>query len=599
MGDELPSELRKLRFGLFDLDLQAGELRRSGVKVKLQEQPFRILAILLERPGEVVTREQLRQRLWPRDTFVDFEHSINVAVMRLREALNDSADNPRFVETLARHGYRFIAPVEAAGAIRESQQGRATDRDVAGPSGSKIMLAVLPFENLSGDPGQEYFSDGLTEEIITQLGSLEPAQLGVIARTSAMQYKHNPKAVDQIGEELGVDYILEGSVRRQGDCVRVSVQLVQACDQSHLWACSYDREVDGILVLQGEVARAVANEIQLRLTPQQHASLVGASPIDSEAYEAYLKGRYYWNRRTVKDLWKAVQYFQRATKLAPNHGPSYAGLSDTYAFLPAISGGVATPPGAVGCPASEIYRLARGAALRALEIDDTLAEAHTSLGAVKAYYDWDWSGAEAEFKRAIELNPRSSEARRQYGWYLSVVGRHNEAIVEAELARALDPLSLNANNDLGVTYCFARFYDRAIQQLRKTLELEPNFFRCHLFLAAAYLPKLMYEEALAEFQEGGAVAELIAIGLALTGRIAQARRVLAEAIQARGCEVNDVFVALSYDALNERDRAFEWLEKAYQNRQWHITWLKVFPAVDPLRSDPRLHDLLRRMRFPP
>lgn len=599
MEDELPSVPQKLRFGIFDLDLQAGELRRSGVKIKLQEQPFRILAILLERPGEVVTREQLRRRLWPGDTFVDFEHSINIAVKRLREALNDSADNPRFVETLARHGYRFIAPVGAGGVMAESSRETATGRRFAKPPGGRIMLAVLPFENLSGDPGQEYFSDGMTEEMITQLACLEPARLGVIARTSVMGYKHNPKPADQIGRELGTDYILEGSVRRQGDRVRVTAQFIQVSDQAHLWAANFDRELGGILTLQSDVARAIADEIQLRLTPRQNASLASVGPIDPEAYEAYLMGRYYWNKRTVEDLWKAIRHFQHATELAPKYGPAYAGLADAYAFLPAVSAAVAAPAGVVSSPIKHVYALALEAALRALEIDDTLSEAHTSLGSVKAYYEWNWADAEREFKRAIELNPRSSEAHRQYGWYLSIVGRHDEAIAEAEFAHELDPLSLNANNDLGMAYCFAGHHDKAIVQLRNTIELEPKFFRPHLFLAASYGAKRMHEEALAEFQEAGAIPELIALGLAWAGRTAEARKVITAATRNRAREINGVFTALSYHVLGERDIAFQWFEKAYNDRQWHITWLKTGPPLDPLRSDPRYSDLLRRMNFPP
>jgi len=530
---------------------------------------------------------------------VDFEHSINIAVKRLRDSLSDSADNPRFVETLARRGYRFIAPVEPTVAIRESPRDWATGRKIAKRPGERIMLAVLPFENLSGDPKQEYFSDGLTEEMITRLGGLKPAQLGVIARTSVLQYKRDPRAIDQVGQELGVDYVLEGSVRRQGNRVRVCAQLIQVSDQAHLWAASYDRELSSILALQSEVAGAIVDEIQIRLSPQQRASLASVGPIDPEAYETYLEGRYYWNKRTVEDLWKAIQYFQRATRLAPDFGPAQAGLSDAYAFLPAVAGGIATPPGVAQGPAKEIARLAREAALRALKIDDTLAEAHTSLGAVKAYCDWDWLGAEAEFKRAIELNPRSSEAHRQYGWFLSIVGRHDDAIAEAERARKLDPLSLNANNDLGVAYCFARLYDRAIEQLRKTLELEPRFFRCYLFLAASHASMGMYEEALAEVQKAEAAPEIIAYGLALTGKMVQAREILAQAIETRVREASGIFVALCCDALSERDRAFEWLEKAYGNRQWHISWLKVFPPLDSLRPDPRFQDLIRRVNFPP
>ncbi|MEJ2110743.1 MAG: winged helix-turn-helix domain-containing protein [Acidobacteriota bacterium] len=600
MGDEFPSGPRRLRFGVFDLDLQAGELRRRGVKVKLQEQPFRILAFLLERPGEVVTREQLRQLLWPPDTFVDFEHSINIAVKRLREALSDSADNPRFVETLPRRGYRFIAPVESLGTIPETSWERTAGRKSTIPVPEiKTMLAVLPFENLSGDPGQEYFSDGLTEEMITQLAGLNPAQLGVIARTSAMQYKHNPRVVGKIGQELGVDYVLEGSVRRQDNRIRVSAQLIRVSNQAHLWAASYDRALGGILALQSEVARAIADEIQVRLTPQKHTSLASVGPIDPDAYEAYLEGRYYWNKRTVDDLWKAVQHFQRATRLAPEYGPAHAGLSDVYAFLPAVAGGITTPPSVAQGPEKEISRLARKAALRALEIDDTLSEAHTSMGAVKAYHDWDWQGAEAEFKRSIELNPRSSEAHRQYGCYLSVIGHHRGAIAETELARKLDPLSLNANNDLGMAYCFARQYDRAIEQLHRTLELEPKFFRSYLYLAATHIPMQKYEEAFAELQKAEAAPEIMAYGLAFTGRKAQARKMLAEAIGTRVREIGGIFVALCYDALAERGRAIEWLEKAYCNRQWHVPWLKAFPPLDPMRSDPRFQDLLRRMNFPP
>jgi len=353
------------------------------------------------------------------------------------------------------------------------------------------------------------------------------------------------------------------------------------------------------LALQSEVARVIAKEIQIRLTPQQHNFLVSVGLIDPEAFEAYLKGRYYWNKRTVEDLWKAIQHFQRATKLAPEYGPAHAGLSDVYAFLPAVAGGLTTPPSVTQGPAKEIARLTREEALRALEIDDTLAEAHTSLGAVKAYYDWDWPGAESEFKRAIELKPRSSEAHRQYGWYLSVIGRHDDAVAEAEQARKLDPLSLNANNDLGMAYCFARIYDRAIEQLHRTLELEPRFFRSYLFLAASHMSKGMYAEALVDLQKAEAAPEIMAFGLALTGRTEQAREMLAEAIKTRVRETGGIFVALCWEALSERDRAFEWIEKAYSLRQWHVPWLKEFPPFDSLRPDPRFQDLLLRLNFPP
>jgi TolB-like protein len=311
------------RFGAFELDLRSGELRKKGVRIRLQEQPFEVLTVLLQRPGEVVTREELRSAIWPADTFVDFDNSLNTAINKLREALGDSADSPRFIETLPRRGYRFIAPVNGVKPVSASKQ-LAT---------GKIMLAVLPFDNLSGDREQEYFSDGLTEEMINQLGRLHPERLGVIARTSAMKYKHANKGIDQIGSELGVDYVLEGGVRRAGEHLRITAQLIQVTDQTHLWAESYERDLRDALALQSEVALAIASEINVKLTPQQRTRLANTRPLIPAAYEAYLKGRFYWNKRTADGVKKGIEHFEKAIEKDPSCPLAYVGLADSYGTL--------------------------------------------------------------------------------------------------------------------------------------------------------------------------------------------------------------------------------------------------------------------------
>ena len=435
---EQPTQARSaVRFGVFEFDFRSGELRKQGLKIKLRGQPVQVLAMLLEQAGEVVTREELQRKLWPADTFVDFEQSLNAAVKRLRQALDNSAENPRFVETLARQGYRFISPVHPAGpasrlpepspkASTVSQLGTRT-RLVgilvvvvllvaaggylvrrlwprAHVSAGNIRLVVLPFSNYSRDPSQEYLSDGITEEIITQLGSLHPEQLAVIARTSAMRYKST-----KIGRELAVDYIVEGSVRRAGDRVRISAQLIQTSEQTHLWAKGYERDLRDILDVENEVARAIADEIRLKLTPQQQARLLKPNPVDPEAYEAYLRGRYYWNKRTSAGLKKGIEYFEQAIEKEPGYAFSYVGLADSWNLLGDYQ----------YLPPRETYPKAREAATKALEMDGTLAEAHTSLAFVMFEYDWDWSGAEREFKKGLELKPSYATGHLWYAYYLS------------------------------------------------------------------------------------------------------------------------------------------------------------------------------------
>jgi TolB-like protein/Tfp pilus assembly protein PilF len=575
---EVAKSPRIIRFGDFELRRGTGELLRDGLKVKLSGQPIEVLLLLVEQPGELVTRERLRERLWSQHTVVEFEHSINAAVRRLREALGDRSDKPRFVETLPRRGYRFIATVSGP-------SGESVAQPKVRPE--KVRLAVLPLDNLSGDPGEEHFVDGMTEELITELGGLQPARLGVIARTSTMKYKQTKKGIDEIGRELGVDYVVEGSVRRADGRVRISAQLVQVSDQTHLWAQSYERELSSILAVQSEVARAIATRIQIQLAPAPRGRLAGTLSATPEAYELYLKGRYYLNRANPHDHEKALAYFQQAVDEDPLYAAAYAGIADTYVFLAFYR----------GLPRESALK-ARNAATKALELDPDLASAHTSLATIKALNDWDWAGAEAECRRAIELESGASEPHRTYGWLLSVLGRHAQAIAEARQGRELDPLSSNANYDLAFALAVARRYEQAIAQLQKVLELDPKFFRARIGLGHIYAAQSRYGEALAEFVKAGARPELTAWLHALAGKEAKARKALARALERKSAGTSRVILSATYALLGERDEAFKCLEQAYEEHDWVLIFLRTIPAFDPLRSDPRFQDLLRRMNFP-
>ncbi len=464
----------------------------------------------------------------------------------------------------------------------------------AKPPVGKIMLAVLPFENLSGDREQEYFSDGLTEEMISQLGRLQPQRLGVIARTSAMQYKGTKKVVREIGHELGVNYILEGTVRRAGQRVRVSAQLIQVSDQTHLWAESYERDLGDVLTLQSEVARAIADKIQLKLTPQRQ-SVASTRAVNPNVYELYLKGRYFWNRRTRDALPKAVDYFQRAADIDPTYALAYAGLADSYIVLGVNQ--FLTP--------SEAFPKAKQAALKALELDNALAEAHTSLAFV-LQREWEWAEAEREFQRALELNPGYSTAHHWYSYVLTIMGRHEEAIAEARRATELDPLSLIINANLGEVLYYAGRSDEAIRQQLRTVDLDPDFYIAHFNLGQAYRKAGMFDKAIAEFERARALSgnnpfPLASLGAAygFSGRKADAERVLKELreISKRGY-VSPFLLAAVYVGLGEKEQAIKWLEKAYEERDSLLPWIKVSPTFDSLRSEPRFQDLVRRIGLP-
>jgi TolB-like protein/DNA-binding winged helix-turn-helix (wHTH) protein/Flp pilus assembly protein TadD len=650
-----------VHFGAFEVDLRSAELRKHGLKLKIQEQPFQVLAMLLEHPGQVVTREELHKKLWPADTFVDFEHGLNAAINKLREALGDSADNPRFVETLHRRGYRFIAPVETmgaqggapavaptpsspipvaamspsptVGAVREPLPGaqrrrRVPLRMIAAGSGVAVVIvavllalnvaslrdrvlravgavrepplqiqsiAVLPLANLSGDPAQEYFADGMTDELITVLGQIEA--LRVISRTSVMLYKGVKKPLPQIARELNVGAVVEGTVLRSGNRVRISAQLIQANPEKHLWAESYERDLGDVLALQSEVAGAIANEIKIKVTPQEQARLASARPANPDAHEAYLKGRFYWNLRTEEGVKKSMEYFQQAIDKDPGYALAYAGLADSYILLGEWN---FTAP-------KETYPRAEAAALKALEMDETLGEAHVSLGAARRDYDWDWVGAEKEFKRALELNPGYATAHQWYAEYLSAMGRHNEALAEAKRAQELDPLSPIINAYEGMVFFNAHRYDEAIAQLRNTLELNAGFYPAHYYLGVAYEQEERYAEAISEYQKAIALQPgdrrlslSLACVYAAEGNRAEAVSILSQMEQlSMRRYVPSYTMALAYAALGDTDRAFARLEKAYEHREIELVFLKVYPPNDRLRSDRRFHDLLHRMNFPP
>ncbi len=564
-----------VRFGMFELDLRAGELRKQGVKIKIQEQPFQILAMLLEHPGEVVTREELRTKLWSADTFVDFDHSLNKAINKLREALGDSAENPRFIETVAKHGYRFL-------------------RDLQGSPGQIRSLLVLPLENLSRDPEQEYFAVGLTEELITKLTRI--GALRVLSRTTATYYKGVRKPLPEIARELQVEGVVEGTVLRSGDQVRISAQLIHAPTDTHLWADSYERDLRNVLALQSEVAQAIAREVQVKLTPQEQAHFAEAHPVDPEAYEAYLKGRYHWNRRRGEELPKAVRCFQQAIAKDPGYAAAYAGLADSLSSLGTWS----------FVPPNEGCAKAKGLALRALEMDPGLAEAHVALAWATAWYDYDFVAAEREFERAIELNPRYPTAHYWFGFYLALMGRYEEGYTELKRAIRLDPLSGVMHWGLGFVFWCSRRYDQAIEQSEKALELDASFAPAHALLGWAYPYKSLHEPAITCLREAvelshGASQWVGSLGeaYALAGYWDEAQKILEQLQEiSKQRYVTPYVVGRIYAALGQKDEALRWLETAYQERAAWMVFLKTDPRFDDLRRDPRFQDLLRRMNFP-
>ena len=640
-----------IRFGPYELRSRTRELYKHDTKLKLRAQPFQLLRALLERRGDVLTREELRKLLWTKETFVDFEHGLNAAISELRGVLNDTASDPRYIETMPKLGYRIKVPVEVAeqepnGASASASPARGSAVAVEGsqPVGrvngakkiwwrwivtagiivavfgavagyrewkghrggtpqqnDRVMLAVLPFQNLTGDAGQEYFSDGLTEEMIAQLGLMDPEHFGVIARTSVMHYKTMQQNAEQIGRELGVQYVLEGSVRRDAERVRITAQLIRTANQTRLWTKEFDRELQNLLAVQSEIALETGNEIRQTLGARKPGGKVVAPVVAAmsregyEAYDQYLKGLYLLNKRTLPGFEQAIACFQHAIKKNPQYAPAYAGLANTYTLLTGYS----------MSPSSKYMPQARTAALRAVELNDKLPEAHTALALVVQNYDWDWQMAEKEFKRAIELNPNYATAHHWYAEHLGFRGRFAEAFRESDEAKRLDPLSLIIAVDHGVLLYYARDYDRAIEQFRVVLEMDPDFTHAHM-IQNAYAAKGMYKEAIADIENGKRGAGLGPWYWSAKARVygqwghqAQAHQAL-QALEEMNKRhpVDPAPLAWAHMGMGHREDALRWLEKAYDQHSSGIITLKVEPIYDPVRSDPRFIEIMRKMQFP-
>jgi TolB-like protein/DNA-binding winged helix-turn-helix (wHTH) protein/Tfp pilus assembly protein PilF len=626
-----------VRFGTYEVSFQSGELRKGGMRVKVQQQPLKVLEILLERPGEVVTREELRSRVWAGEEFGDFDQAVNIAIGKLRTALGDSAENPRFIETIPKRGYRFIAEVSVPDTklVANETQSEVADPtrvETAYPAHAPLVeaalvrrrwtaiagltvlvgilvclvwfyrvkvrqrthiqsLAVLPLENLSGDVSQDYFADGMTDELITDLAKI--SALRVISRTSVMVYKRARKPLPQIARELNVDAVVEGTVVQFGDRVRITAQLIQVPADKHLWAESYEGNVRDSLALQNKVARAIAEQIRIKLTPGEQAALNSEKPVDPGAYQEYLKGRYFWNKRTADGLQKARDHFNQAIELDPVYAAAYSGLADTYALLGDWQYGVMT--------AREALPRAKAAAQKALQLDESLSEAHTSLAFCLEGFDWDWAAADKEFRRAIELNPGYATGHHWYAWHLGLMGRNTEAIAEMKKAASLDPLSLIINADLAELLLIAHHPDESIEQSRKTIEQDRYFALAYNQLAQGYLEKHMLREAISELQkaidlspENPTILANLARAYALSNRKEDALTLLSDlktaAVPGR---THTTEIASVYAALGDKNHAFEWLDKGYDERFNPGVLLR--PGFDSLRSDPRFRDLQRRI----
>ncbi len=625
-----PPEQQVVRFGAFAVDLRAGELHRGSRRVPLQEKPFQLLAALLERPGEVVTREELQQRLWPGVGFHEFDDGLNTVVRKLRQALDDSADRPRYVETLPRRGYRWLAAVDATGPHDEDgalppppEAGRAAWLP---PNRARLAvwlivilavaaavvvlplplhrwldrathleeirsLVVLPLANLSGDPEQEYFADGMTDELITELARI--SALRVISRTSAMHFKGTKATLPQIARELGVDAVVEGTVLRAGDRVRITVQLIAAPPERHLWADGFEGDLKDILALQRNVARAVAERIRASLSPQEQARLAARSQVNPEAYTLYLKGMFYLTKQSEEGSTQAIDSLQKATAADPGWSRAWSGLAGAYASL---SGW-----GYASC--HEQASLTRAAAEKALELDPLSDDAHVQLAWV-SFFAWDWAKAEELFQRAEELNPGSPTAHLGRAYLLTCLRRHEEAIGEIRRAKELDPLSAFVGAWGGRIYCYAHRYDEAIATLRAELELHPDDKYLLFVLASAYVQKGMLEEAIATYLKRPVPTADTnwALGYAygVAGKRVEAERVLAYLLDKQQKQfIWPAIIAYVYIGLGDKDRAFAWLEKTYDEGDRWIEFLQVDPWFDSLRGDPRFADLVRRMHFPP
>jgi len=616
---------RTVRFGVFELDYQTGELRKQGVKLRLQGQPIQVLERLLETPGELVTREELRNRLWAADTFVDFDQALNNSVQRIREALGDSAQSPRFIETIPKRGYRFVGSVSspqteaAKGPLPQKPTKRRTFYlifavlVILAVAATVILLlrwqqnrrlqqirtlAVLPLENLSGDPTQEYFADGITDELITEVAHLHP--LRVISRTSVMRYKGTRKPLPEIARELGVDAVLEGSITRSDSQVRVTAQLIEARTDTHLWSGEYTREMREVISLQREVAGDIAREIRLQLLPEQQARITTPSPVDPEAHESFLRGLYFWDQRTPESMPQAIKYFTEASSREPGFAPTWAYLSTSYCISHYLN--VDEP--------RVFHPKALMAAQRALQLDPTSSEAHTAMACVHNLFQWNWVQAEAELRRAIELNPNYPLAHQWYSFTLIRVGQPEQALSEMKLALRNDPLSLRTNLTYERRLLEARRYNDAIDHALAVIELYPDQIALHWDLAEAYEHIGKLDKAGQELDKFLAVDEagrsLRTTCQTLSYSQCKQKFIKLEATAAldelerrrrKGQYASPAAYAEAYLQLGDKAKAMHWLELAYQHGCSIMLSLNL-PEFDQLRSETGFQELVAKVGLP-
>lgn len=561
-----PSSL--IRLGRFEADLQSGELRCEGAKVSLQQQPFQVLGALLARPGQLVSREELRALIWKDGTFVDFERGLNKAMNRLREALGDPATAPIFIETLPKRGYRFVAPI-----LRATQS-----------------IAVLPFENLSGDPGQEHWADGLTGELISGLGSLPGVR--VVSRLSTLYFRSHPAPLPEVAARLSADWIVEGSVAIHAREIRIGVQLVHGRQDGVVWATTYQENLEDAFTVQAEIARAIAHEVRARISLGESRQPEAHTAPKAAAFEACLKGRHFFETKTPDGLNSALRYFRRAVAQQADYAAAYAGLADSLVMQGIL--GIASP--------RKVFPRAKSAVEKALEMDAGLADAYKTLGHIRMAYDWDWSGAETEFQRAIQLDPNHAAARQNRGILLTIVGKNQEAIAELEAARNLDPLSLSANSLLGFVYMRARDYDRAIQACRAATELYSANPFGHWILSRVYDACGEFNKAVAEAREAMALsrqslqfASQLGYAYAKAGDDVSALGIADRLVSASKKKyVSPYWVAMVYVGLGDKVQAFAWLGKSLVERSARMSELRD-PPFDALRSDQRFGRFIRAL----
>ncbi len=617
----------RLRFGPFELDVQSAELFKFGQKLKLQGQPIQILSILLDKPGALVTREELRQRLWPAETatFVDFEHGLNTSIRKLRAALGDEAETPQYIETLPRQGYRFISPVTAAPAGLQPQTPaanrlrwrmvmaccslalllivitsylflRQSNKPVSPER--KVTIAVLPFENLSRDPSGGFFSDGMTHEMINWLGRLDPHLLGVIAATSVMKYKNSPKKISEIGNELGADYVMEGSVQLEGDRVRATVQLIAVKNQAHVWAESYDRDRSDMLLTQADIARAVTQQIRLNLTPQAQQQLSGVRRVKPDAYLDYLRGQVAGQSFTPEAMAKEQAYYERALQEDPNFAPAYAGLASCYLNYMITR----------RLPPSEAAKRTKEFVTKALQLDENLGEAYGVLAYTNWRYDWEVQAADRNFQRALELSPNSRRIHGRHIDYLAWRGQRAEALAEWAIERQLDPVRLESEVHSGLVYFQTREYGLMLDDMHKYVGSNPGHWLGRKLLAVAYMGLGQPLLAIPEYQKaveysGNDTDPMagLAYAYARTGKRPEAEKILRNLLeQSKTSYVSPYMIATIYAGLHDNERVFEYLEKAYAERSPDLSYfLKADLRMDSLRSDRRFQDLAKRMGFPP